>query len=77
MQTGGFGGAGAIPTASVVNDFPPAGEAGGQMINDLLMISGRPGGRQKKIQNSQNLLMLQQQQQQQPAVRPAYFYYHY
>ena len=32
------------------------------------MISGRPGGRRKKIQNSQNSLMLlqQQQQQQQP-----------
>ena len=30
------------------------------------MISGRPGGRRKKIQNSQNSLMLLQQQQQQP-----------
>ena len=31
------------------------------------MISGRPGGRRKKIQNSQNsLMLLQQQQQQQP-----------
>ncbi len=65
MQKGGFGGgAGAPPD---LNDFPPAGEAGGKIIDDFPP-AGRPA---EKIQNFLKILLLQQQQQ--PAVRPAYF----
>ena len=33
VQRGGSGGAGALPD---LNDFPPAGEAGGKIINDFI-----------------------------------------
>ena len=52
-------------------DLSPVGEAGGKQLMISLMISRRPGGRRKKIQNFPKLLLLLQQQQ--PAVRPAYF----
>ena len=41
VQRWGLGGAGAPPD---LNDFPPAGEAGGKIINDFIN-DFRPGGR--------------------------------
>ena len=45
MQRGGFGGGGSPPD---LNDFPPAGEAGGKIINDFLNYfppAGEAGGK--------------------------------
>ena len=41
-----------------LNDFPPAGEAGGKIINDFLNdfpLAGRPADKNPKIQKSINV----------------------
>ena len=66
--TGAVRGGGSPPD---LNDFPPAGEAGGKIINDFINDFPPAGRPAEKIQNFPKLLLLLQQQQ--PAVRPAFF----